>query len=590
MYWAIKRVQHASKILDDINLGQIGNDNKFNFKYKYDEDREIYDSSHSCNYYEMSEFNTKFKDKKNDFSIYSHNVRSLNGHWDNLLDILNTAPPIKFSVIALQEIWSVHKNYNIDGYEKFEYITRDKNSRPNPNCGGGVGFFIDSKFKEYEILEDESVFIPHVYESIWIKIKVKNGQDKIIGNVYRPNTAPLASLEQSIQIHTDIIERIKKNKKHNKCNIQIVSDFNVNLLNFETHGLTNDYINSLISKSFIPLITLPTRIKHQSATLIDHIWSNNICCHSNVGIIIDSLSDHFPVFYTENGQPEKIKLPDKLTRNINSKTIPAFCKLLKSTSWKNFVSENNPNHAFENFFEIINSARDISFPEIKVNQKIKELKSNLWMTTGLKVSQKRKSKLYAKKMRNPTIENINLFKNFNNIYNKLRRLSKQMYYDEQFKANCENSKQTWRFIREVIGSNKKKDQLPDFFKCNGEMITDCLEIANGFNNFYAQVGRNLASKIEAANLKFEDVLKDRIAPSFEFSKISEVDSLQIVRQMKPKISSGADFISNKLLKQIAPIIITPLHHLINFSLETGYVHRELKLAKVIPAFKDGDRQ
>ena len=59
--------------------------------------------------------------------------------------------------------------------------------------------------------------------------------------------------------------------------------------------------------------------------------------------------------------------------------------------------------------------------------------------------------------------------------------------------------------------------------------------------------------------------------------------------MKPKISSGADFISNKLLKQIAPIIITPLHHLINLSLETGYVHRELKLAKVIPVFKDGDR-
>ena len=59
--------------------------------------------------------------------------------------------------------------------------------------------------------------------------------------------------------------------------------------------------------------------------------------------------------------------------------------------------------------------------------------------------------------------------------------------------------------------------------------------------------------------------------------------------MKPKISSGADFISNKLLKQIAPIIITPLHYLINLSLETGYVHKELKLAKVIPVFKDGDK-
>ena len=354
------------------------------------------------------------------------------------MDIFSTAQPVKFSVIALQEIWSVQKNYSIDGYGKFEFITRDKTGPPNPNCGGGVGLFIDSNYKDYEILADESIFIPHVYESIWVKIKVKNGNDKIIGNVYRPNTAPLASLEQAILIHNDIIEKIKRNKKHKKCHIQIVSDFNVNMLNFETHGLTNDYINSLISKSFIPLITLPTRVKHQSATLIDHIWSDNICCSSNVGIIIDSLSDHFPVFYIENGKPEKRNLPDKLTRNINSKTIPAFCDLLKTTSWINVVYENNPKIAFQNFFELINSTRDIAFPEIKVTQKIKELKPNAWMTTGLKISQKRKSKLYAKRMRKPTLQNIILYKNYNNIYNKLRRSSKQTYYDEQFKARTVN--------------------------------------------------------------------------------------------------------------------------------------------------------
>ena len=59
--------------------------------------------------------------------------------------------------------------------------------------------------------------------------------------------------------------------------------------------------------------------------------------------------------------------------------------------------------------------------------------------------------------------------------------------------------------------------------------------------------------------------------------------------MKPKVSSGADFISNKLLQQIAPFIITPLHYLINLSLESGYIPRELKLAKVVPIYKDGDK-
>ena len=95
-----------------------------------------------------------------------------------------------------------------------------------------------------------------------VELKMKNGRHKIIGNVYRPNTAPLANLQQAIEMHNQTIDKIQKNKLHSKCEIQTMGDFNVNLLNFETHSLTNDYLSGLISKSFIPLITLPTRIKH----------------------------------------------------------------------------------------------------------------------------------------------------------------------------------------------------------------------------------------------------------------------------------------------------------------------------------------
>ena len=288
-------------------------------------------------------------------------------------------------------------------------------------CGGGVGLFIDDKFKDYEILEEESVFIPHVYESIWVKIKIKNGRDKIIGNVYRPNTAPLANLEESLNIHSQIIDKLLNNKNHAKCEIQIVSDFNINMLNFETHGLTNDYINYLISKSFLPLITLPTRIKHQSATLIDHIWSNKVCSAYNAGILINSLSDHFPVFYIEEGKHRKVQLPEKITRKINTKTIPAFCNLLKSTSWKTVTSETNPKSAFDNFFEIINSARDIAFPTIKVKPKPIKFKHSPWITNGLKISQNKKEKLFARKVKCPSESNISKFKQYNKLYHKLRR-------------------------------------------------------------------------------------------------------------------------------------------------------------------------
>ena len=115
----------------------------------------------------------------------------------------------------------------------------------------------------------------------------------------------MASLERSIEIHNQILDNILGNINHKNCEIQILADFNINMLNFETHGLTNDYINSLISKSFLPIITMPTRINHQSATLIDHIWTNKVSSFYTSGIIINSLSDHFPVFYFEEGKYQK---------------------------------------------------------------------------------------------------------------------------------------------------------------------------------------------------------------------------------------------------------------------------------------------
>jgi hypothetical protein len=251
---------------------------------------------------------------------------------------------------------------------------------------------------------------------------MNNGPDKIFGNVYRPNTAPLANLEQSIEIHNQILDKILTNKSHNKCDIQILSDFNVNML--------NDYINSLISKSFLPVITLPTRVKHQSATLIDHIWTNIVCSNYQSGIIINSLSDHFPVIYFEEGKQQKFILPDKSTKKINPNTIPAFCNLLKSASWKNVTNETDPNTAFNNFFETINSARDIAFPEIKVKSKPTKFRHNPWMSNGLKISKKRKEKLFAKKLKCPSTININQFKLYNKIYNKLRRSAKKMHYDK----------------------------------------------------------------------------------------------------------------------------------------------------------------
>ena len=152
--------------------------------------------------------------------------------------------------------------------------------------------------------------------------------------------------------------------------------------------------------------------------------------------------------------------------------------------------------------------------------------------------------MFSKKIKCLSNLHIQKFKDYNKIYNKLRRAAKKQYYDQQFKLFARNSKKTWSVIREVIGSKRQKDQVPDFFRQNGQFISEYLDIANGFNTFFTGIGPKLASEIGESNISFESFLSDENPASFQFSRISEIDILNICKQLKPKISSGADFISN----------------------------------------------
>ena len=74
-----------------------------------------------------------------------------------------------------------------------------------------------------------------------------------------------------------------------------MSDFNLDLLHYSTHSPTQEFIDSLFSYGFYPLISKLTRITSHSATLIDNIFTNEpaTCTHSC--IVLNDISDHMPV-------------------------------------------------------------------------------------------------------------------------------------------------------------------------------------------------------------------------------------------------------------------------------------------------------
>ena len=62
---------------------------------------------------------------------------------------------------------------------------------------------------------------------------------------------------------------------------------------------------------------------------------------------------------------------------------------------------------------------------------------------------------------------------------------------EKQKANV---KETWKILNEVINKRKNKPTCPEYFIKNNKRISKKKDIANGFNNFFTNVGPKLTPK------------------------------------------------------------------------------------------------
>ena len=196
------------------------------------------------------------------------------------------------------------------------------------------------------------MFIPHFFKSIFIKIKTNKNKYHVIGNIYRPNTAPLANIKKFNEELEHLLIKIKTDPLLNKCEgITLLGDFNIDLLQYLNHSDTNEYLDILLSNECLPLITLPTRVTHRSASVIDHISTTIKDNNYDAGIILTDLSDHFATFYicdsvkVERNAPSSFKV-----RKINKDTTQAFKTLLNDYSWQNVLMSTDPKTAFGEFF------------------------------------------------------------------------------------------------------------------------------------------------------------------------------------------------------------------------------------------------
>ena len=436
---------------------------------------------------------------------------------------------------------------------------------------------------QYKIREDISVFIPHIFESLFIEINTHEGNKSIIGVIYRPNTAPKADLDIFTTTLQDIMNIINTERRHSI----IMGDMNIDLLKSDTHTKTNEYLESLFTLGFSPVITLPTRLTSSSATLIDHIYTNKLQS-TNSGIIITDVADHFGVFHIT--KENKVTKPNttKQARYFSQKNIDKFQTLLEHTNFDQVLLINCPNKAYNTFVQLYMTAFDQSFPLRNVKANKKFIKRKPWMTPGLLNSSRTKAKLLTKKLNKPNTLNIDKYRIYNNTYNTIKRSMKVQYYNTMLKENKYNIKKSWSILKVAIGKRNDKSSLPHEFIINNNPVTDNSEIANNFNEYFANIGPITINNVPITEKKYTDYLPDPLTKSMFLDPVDIFKVVETTKKLKTKTSSGHDEISTKLLKETIHNISIPLTHIINQSFQTGIVPDQMKIAKVVPIHKSSD--
>ena len=116
------------------------------------------------------------------------------------------------------------------------------------------------------------------------------------------------------------------------------------------------------------------------------------------------------------------------------------------------------------------------------------------MTKGLLISRSTKIKLLKISVNNPTADNLSAYRKFRNLFTKTLRASKKLYFEANFTNAKRNPKKTWDLIREAIGSEPKNQKIPKL-TVSGTSTEDPEAIANEFNTFFANAGKNIAKTV-----------------------------------------------------------------------------------------------
>ncbi len=116
------------------------------------------------------------------------------------------------------------------------------------------------------------------------------------------------------------------------------------------------------------------------------------------------------------------------------------------------------------------------------------------MTNGLLISRNTKKILHRASVSDPSAANLQKYKNYKTIYQRVIRGAKKLYFTSKLEANVGNPKKTWDTLNEILGKCRNTENI-DKINVNGNLTSVLVEIANQFNTFFTTAGQQISDNV-----------------------------------------------------------------------------------------------
>jgi hypothetical protein len=185
-------------------------------------------------------------------------------------------------------------------------------------------------------------------------------------------------------------------------------------------------------------------------------------------------------------------------------------------------------------------------------------------------------------------EFLEYIQTYQNILRKVLIEARRKESNRYVLASTNKSKALWKLIKKESGKTQQNQNI--IIKQGHNFIKNPRMTADSFNRYFNNIVEKLTLHRNNVRIKIKSTTKGQICTATMFAApVTGKEMERVILSLNKKASAGYDDIPVRVVKQCMDFIIKPLVHICNISFQQGIFPDQMKIAKIIPLYKNGDK-